>query len=194
MRLLNSSSVFNFPKVRIPNSVASPEIFPAGSSTFSRSNAFCTSFGVSENALILEGLNQMRMAYFFSPQIFTALTPGMVCILSTKLLLANSVICKAFLILLCSNMITTGSLLLSALLTTGGASRSLGNDRTACDTLSLTSLAASSRLVPSSNSTVILLLPCELCEVIFLIPEMPFIPFSSGSVICVSMISALAPG
>ena len=194
IRSLNSSSVFSFPNVRMESSVASPEIFPEGNSTFSLSNAACTSEGVSEKALSLDGENQIRMAYFFSPQITTLLTPGTVCKRSTILLFANSVICNELRILLCSSMMTTGSLLASAFDTTGGASRSLGSERVAWDTLSRTSLAASSRLEPSTNSTVMLLLPCELCEDMFLMPAMPLIAFSSGSVIWVSMISALAPG
>ena len=58
-----------------------------------------------------------------------------------------------------SACLTARPLLLSALDTTGGASRSLGNERVACDTLSRTSLAASSRFDPNTNSTLILLLP-----------------------------------
>ena len=50
-------------------------------------------------------------------------------------------------------------------------------------TLSRTSFAAASRLLPSVNSTEILLLPTELEEVIVRIPGMPLIDFSSGSVI-----------
>jgi len=52
-----------------------------------------------------------------------------------------------------------GSLLASAFDTTGGASKSEGKERTACDTLSLTSLAADSSSLPNSNSTLIALLP-----------------------------------
>ena len=46
---------------------------------------------------------------------------------------------------------------------------------------------------PSSNSTRILLAPSRLVEVRERIPEMPLIEASSGSVICDSMTSALAP-
>src|SRR5688572_6753110 len=83
--------------------------------------------------------------------------------------------------------------LASAFDTTGGASRSVGKERVACETLSLTSLAAASRSTLKSNSTLILLDPALLEEVIFLIPAIPLIAFSRGSVICVSMISGFAP-
>ena len=81
--------------------------------------------------------------------------------------------------------------LASALETTGGESRSDGRERTACETLSRTSFAAASRSIPNSNSTLILLVPLLLDEVIFRIPAMPLIAFSSGSVICVSTMSGL---
>src|SRR5215216_6124612 len=86
-----------------------------------------------------------------------------------------------------------GSELASAFDTTGGASKSLGREREAWDTLSRTSLVAASRSTPKSNSTLILLLPALLEEVIFFTPAIPLIAFSNGSVICVSMISGLAP-
>lgn len=53
----------------------------------------------------------------------------------------------------------------------------------ACDTLSRTSLAAFSKSVPKSNSTVIRLEPIDDCEEIDLTPSIPLIDFSSGSVI-----------
>ena len=80
----------------------------------------------------------------------------------------------------------------SCLDTTGG-SASGGRFRWALDTLSLTSLAAASISAPTSNSTVILLLPSLLIEVKDLIPEIPLIDSSRGSVIWASMTSALAP-
>ncbi len=121
------------------------------------------------------------------------LTPGMVCNLSTNTLFAYSVICNWLRVLLCTVMERMASELASAFETTGGASRSGGRDRCACDTLSRTSLAAASRSIPRSNSTLMLLVPLLLDEVIFLIPAIPFTAFSRGSVICVSIISALAP-
>src|SRR4030081_2339714 len=86
-----------------------------------------------------------------------------------------------------------GSESASALVTIGGASMSCGNAFRACETFSRTSLAAFSRSTFNSNSTVILLVPCALEEVIFRTPCTPFTAFSNGSVICCSMISALAP-
>jgi hypothetical protein len=44
-----------------------------------------------------------------------------------------------------------------------------------------------------SNSTVIVLLPSLLTEVKVLIPAIPFIDSSRGSVICDSITSAFAP-
>ena len=140
------------------------------------------------------GSIQIRMAYLFSPQIWTPLTPGMVCNLSTSTLLAYSVISSGFRVLLCTVMIRMGSELASALETTGGASRSAGNERCACDTLSRTSLAAASRSITQFKFYIDIAGSWLLLEVIFFIPAIPLTAFSSGSVICVSMISALAPG
>src|SRR5215831_2875345 len=86
-----------------------------------------------------------------------------------------------------------GLALASAFEITGGASRSAGSERAAEETLSLTSLAAASRSMPNSNSTFILLRPWLLEDVMFFTPAIPLMAFSSGSVICVSMISGLAP-
>gem|GEM_PF-3928707 len=118
----------------------------------------------------------------------------MVCNRSTSTLLAYSVISSWLRILLCTVIAMIDSALASAFDTTGGASRSFGSEREASETLSRTSLAAASRSMLRSNSTLILLLPWLLIEVMFLIPAMPLMAFSSGSVICDSMISALAPG
>jgi hypothetical protein len=63
----------------------------------------------------------------------------------------------------------------------------------ALETLSRTSFAAASISMPSSNSTVILLLPSLLEEVSERMPAMPLIDSSSGSVTCYSITSALAP-
>ena len=71
----------------------------------------------------------------------------------------------------------------SALDTTGGLLISSGKLLTACPTLSLTSFAAVSKFTPKLNSTVILELPTELDELIVLIPGIPLIAFSNGSVI-----------
>ncbi|MNE82721.1 hypothetical protein D3C80_1794680 [compost metagenome] len=73
--------------------------------------------------------------------------------------------------------------LASALLTTGNPSISLGKLRAACETLSRTSFAASSRSLLRLNSTVILLDPWLLDEEIVRIPSILLIAFSSGSVI-----------
>ena len=81
----------------------------------------------------------------------------------------------------------------SAFVTTGGASISNGNCFTACETLSRTSFAASSRFASKLNSTVTTLEPILLEEEIVRIPAIPLIDCSRGSVICDSMISAFAP-
>ena len=73
--------------------------------------------------------------------------------------------------------------LASALETTGGLVKSCGRDLSACDTLSRTSFAAVSKFTPKLNSTVILELPTALEELMVLIPGIPLIPFSKGSVI-----------
>ena len=75
------------------------------------------------------------------------------------------------------------SALASAFETTGGLLMSSGKLRTACATLSRTSLAAVSKLTPKLNSTVIFELPTELEELIVRIPGIPLIAFSNGSVI-----------
>ena len=85
------------------------------------------------------------------------------------------------------------SLLASALETIGWESISSGKLRMACETLSLTSFAAASKSFSKLNSIVMELLPWLLEEVIFRIPSIELIAFSRGSVICDSIISALAP-
>ena len=75
------------------------------------------------------------------------------------------------------------SLLASAFETTGGASISWGKFLTAWATLSRTSLAAASKGTSKLNSTVMLLFPKVLDEVIERMPGIPLICFSSGSVI-----------
>jgi hypothetical protein len=96
-------------------------------------------------------------------------------------------------VVLCTVIEMMASLFASDLVTTGGASMSCGSWRAACDTLSRTSLAAASRSTPRSNSTVMVLTPRLLAEESVRIPAMPLIVFSSGSVICDSTTSALAP-
>ncbi|MNY00653.1 hypothetical protein D3C86_1331540 [compost metagenome] len=86
-----------------------------------------------------------------------------------------------------------GSESASAFDTTGGASISWGKLLTAWDTLSRTSLAASSRFFFKSNSMVILLDPWLLEDDMLRIPSMELIAFSKGSVIWDSIISGLAP-
>ena len=84
--------------------------------------------------------------------------------------------------------------LASAFVTVGKPSISLGKLLAACDTLSLTSFAASSISLPKLNSMVILLEPWLLYEDIFRIPSIELIDFSKGSVIWDSMMSEFAPG
>ncbi len=85
------------------------------------------------------------------------------------------------------------SLSASALETMGWESISSGKLRMACETLSRTSLAASSKSFSRLNSMVMELLPWLLEEVMFRIPSIELMAFSKGSVICDSMISAFAP-
>jgi hypothetical protein len=73
--------------------------------------------------------------------------------------------------------------LASDLETTGGLLISSGKLREAWLTLSRTSFAAVSKFTPKLNSTVIFEDPTELDELIVLIPGIPLIDFSSGSVI-----------
>ncbi len=91
IRLLNSSSELTRPNVLTVNSVAVPESFPLGNSIFCCCNAICTSLGVRLNAVSFAGSNQIRIEYLFSPHICIPLTPGIVCSLSNKTLLQNSV-------------------------------------------------------------------------------------------------------
>ena len=85
-----------------------------------------------------------------------------------------------------------GSPSASAFATRGG-SASGGRRLTARLTRSRTSLAARSRSAPSSNSMRMLLEPSEEDEVSVLIPSIPLICSSSGSVIWASITSAFAP-
>ncbi len=64
-------------------------------------------------------------------------------------------------------MARMGSELASAFDITGGASISFGKERSAWETLSLTSFAAASRSMLRSNSTLILLEPELLEDVMF---------------------------
>src|SRR5215217_1985405 len=96
-------------------------------------------------------------------------------------------------LLLLTDIVIILSALASAFVTTGGADISCGNWRWAWLTLSRTSLAAVSKSASRSNSTVMLLLPTELVEVILRIPGTPLMAFSKGSVICDSITSELAP-
>jgi hypothetical protein len=70
--------------------------------------------------------------------------------------------------------------LASALETTGGLSRSFGSERMACETLSPTSLAASSSGISRLNSTLIELVPWLLLLVMLRMPGTLLIAFSSG--------------
>jgi hypothetical protein len=97
------------------------------------------------------------------------------------------------LVSLCTVREMIASALASAFVTTGGASMSCGRERTAPDTLSRTSFAAASRSASRLNSTVMLLDPWLLPDEMFRIPGIPLSAFSSGSVICDSTTSALAP-
>ena len=76
---------------------------------------------------------------------------------------------------------------------TVGGSQSRGRNRCARDTLSRTSFAAVSRFTDRSNSTVMRHCPCWLVLVSERIPGIPLMFCSSGSVIWLSMTSALAP-
>ena len=122
------------------------------------------------------------MAYLFSPQTEMELTPGIVCNLSTILFSAYSVNFKRFLMLLCTVMAMMGCAFASAFETTG-EHQNPAELSVACETLSRTSLAAVSRSTLNSNSTLILLLPWLLEELIFFTPGIPLIAFSNGSVI-----------
>jgi hypothetical protein len=75
-----------------------------------------------------------------------------------------------------------------------GGSTSAGNRRTAPATLSRMSLAAASTSAPMANSTRIALCPSREVEAMLRTPATPFTACSSGSVICESMTSGLAPG
>ena len=132
------------------------------------------------------------MANLFSPQILIFETPGIVCNLSFKTLLAYSLRNNKSLLELCTVTVIILEEPASDLLTIGG-SVSAGNERCAWETLSRTSFAAASRSKPTSNSTVMLLRPCVLTLDRERIPEIPLILSSRGSVICDSITSALAP-
>ena len=87
---------------------------------------------------------------------------------------------------------TIGGALASDLDTLGG-SASGGSCCWARLTRSRTSFAARSRLAPRSNSTVTVERPCRLTDSMVRMPSIPLICSSSGSVICESITSALAP-
>src|SRR4051812_16295779 len=118
----------------------------------------------------------------------------MVCNRSTSTLFAYSVISSWLRVLLCTVIEMMASELASAFDTTGGGGKSGGNERVGWGNLSRTSLAAAFRANLRAKSTLVLLSPWLLVEVIFLTPAMPLMDFSSGSVICDSIMSALAPG
>ena len=99
----------------------------------------------------------------------------------------------AFIEVLCAVSMIIGSPFASALVTVGGESISSGKLFKACEVLSRTSFAAFSRSAPRSNSTVMVLWPVADWEDIDFTPSIPLIFFSKGSVICDSIISALAP-
>lgn len=134
----------------------------------------------------------MRIEYRFSPQILTCEIPGTVCNRSLKILLAISLRLSRSLSSLCivnAMMVDAEAL---DLVTVGG-SASGGNLLWDWDTLSRTSLAAASKSVPISNSTVMELLPSAEVEDRDRIPAIPLMLSSSGSVIWDSMTSELAP-
>ncbi len=132
------------------------------------------------------------MAYRFDPHTQTWLTSGMVCTLSLNVLMAISEISSKLRLSLLIFRKTMGTRSASAL-ETAGLSTSGGRKRMTCDTLSRTSLAAASKSTSRSNSTVIVLRPSRLTDVRVRIPATPLMDSSSGSVICDSMTSALAP-
>lgn len=78
MRSSNIFAVFISPIVRMFSSMVLPSMLPDGSSTFSLSTAFFTSIGVMPYPAIFIGSSHSRMEYFFSPQMLTLLTSGMV--------------------------------------------------------------------------------------------------------------------
>ncbi len=120
------------------------------------------------------------------------LTPGIVCRRSTKTSSAKRVSSSRLRWSLPTARARIGRASASAFEIDGG-STSGGRLRWARKTRSRTSLAARSRSAPRSNSTWIVLRPSRLTEVRVRMPSMPLIDSSSGSVIWVSMTSALAP-
>ena len=122
----------------------------------------------------------------------TRLTPSIVCNRSLKRLSAISVSSMRLRVSLRMFRKTIGGASASDFETEGG-SASVGSTRRARLTRSRTSLAARSRSAPRSNSTVMVDRPARLTELIVRMPSMPLICSSSGSVICESMTSALAP-
>ncbi len=116
----------------------------------------------------------------------------MVCSRSRKRVLASSVSSSSPRCSLLTFRKTMGVLSASALETRGG-SASVGSLPIACDTRSRTSFAARSRSVSRSNSAVMVLRPSRLVEVSLRIPSTALTDASSGSVIWLSITSALAP-
>ena len=78
-------------------------------------------------------------------------------------------------------------------LLTMGRSASAGSRPSAVCTALLTSVAAASMSRPGRNSTVIVLPPKELTEVMSRMPSMPFRRCSIGSVTVASTVCGLAP-
>ena len=76
----------------------------------------------------------------------------------------------------------------------GGCVMSCGSCRCARSSAACTSTAAASMLRPSSNSSVIDVLPSVLVELMTLRPGMVWNCFSSCSATEVAMVSGLAPG
>ncbi len=189
---LNWSSVSSRPSVRIVSSVLAPSMLPLGSSTFSRASALFTSSGVMPKPAIFSGSSNSFILYFFSPQICTVLTPGMVCNRSLNWFVAMSVSSNSDRWSLWMVMLTMLPASAS-LFTVIGGSTSCGRVLSARLTRSRTSLAAASRSTSSSNSTVMLLRPSLLMLVSERMPAMPLMDSSSGSVTWLSMMSALAP-
>ena len=125
MRLLNCWAVCIRPNVRMVSSVVFPSILPLGNSTFSLSTAFLMSIGVIPYPDIFIGSSHRRIEYFFSPQMLTPLTSGMVCNCSFTVRSAISLNSSRERLSLCRATIMIGRASASAFETVGG-SQSLG--------------------------------------------------------------------
>jgi hypothetical protein len=193
IKLLNSSGVVIKPRARMVSSVEFPSILPAGKfHIFTLDGIPYIQRGHLVTSKFCRVEPDTHGISFFAPD-GTALTPEMVCNCSLKVSSAISVSSSndRFGLLTAINIIGLASA--SAFETVGG-SQSRGNKRCACETLSRTSFAAVSKSTESSNSTEMLLRPWLLELVSVLIPGIPLMDCSSGSVICVSITSEFAPG